>query len=63
MTNQNQQLPRLAVDVLADFVNTTFATKAEVTEAYVEAVWTLGRSHLLPILLTSCIYKLEGLSE
>ena len=64
MTNQTQQLPRLPVDALADFVNTTFATKQEITEAYVTAVHRIGNNeHFLEVLLASCIYKNQCLED
>jgi len=60
MTNQ-ATLPRLAVDVLADYTNATFATRREAMEAYVTAAEALANSHLLPSLLASHNYKVQCL--
>jgi len=60
MTNQSN-LPRLAVDVLADYTNTTFATRREAIEAYITAAELLADSHLLASLLASHNYKVASL--
>jgi len=63
MTNQSPRLPRLAVDVLAEYVNSTFGSRQEATEAYVAAVHRMGASHLQAELLASATYKIQGLPE
>jgi len=57
----NATLPRLAVDVLADYVNTPFTTRQEAMEAYVTAAELLSGSHLQASLLASHNYKVECL--
>jgi len=59
--NNQTNLPRLAVDVLADYINTPFATRGEAIEAYITAAELLAGSHLLASLMASHNYKVECL--